>query len=108
VRAGHIHVGPTVATTLIERAACGRRSSRPPRAGGAITSLLGPREMTVFELIGRGHSTKEIAALLRISPKTVDTHRQRMRQKLRLPSATRLAALAITWSSNQSGVSPQP
>ena len=96
VHAGQIHVSPEVATTLIER------GTRPRAAAAcktddlsAVTTLLSRRERGVFELIGRGFTAKEIAASLRISSKTVDTHRQRIRRKLRVPSAARLATLAV-------------
>jgi DNA-binding NarL/FixJ family response regulator len=109
VHAGNIHVSAAVATALIERVTRGGKpDAEAPGSVGAVETVLGAREMTVFELIGRGCATKEIAGLLHISPKTVDTHRQRIRQKLRIPSAARLTALAILWASNQSGATPKP
>ena len=96
VRAGNIHLSASIATTMIERNARVSRSTGEPSPDVASpVAMLGRRERTVFELIGRGLATKEIAATLRISPKTVDTHRQRIRRKLGVPSAARLAALAV-------------
>lgn len=109
VHAGNIHVSAPVATALIERLSRGRRPALPAQKDVfSVAAILGSREMTVFELIGRGHATKEIAGMLQVSPKTVDTHRQRMRQKLHLPSTARLTALAILWVSHQSGTPRQP
>jgi len=59
------------------------------------------REFEVFELIGEGCTTREIAKRLRISPKTVDVYRQNLKQKLRLPSATSLIQHAVRWVETQ-------
>jgi len=58
---------------------------------GALTE----RELEVLGLIGQGLVTKEIAAELGLSPKTVSAHRQNIMEKLDLHNAAALAALAI-------------
>jgi len=55
------------------------------------------REFEVFQLIGRGNSTKEIADQLHLSPSTVDVHRAHIREKLHLKSATALVYHAVQW-----------
>jgi DNA-binding NarL/FixJ family response regulator len=50
-------------------------------------ALLSPRETEVFRMIGRGLSTKEIAAAAFISPQTVETHRKKIAAKLGLRSS---------------------
>ena len=105
VRDGHIHVSAPIATALIERARRPRQEPDSPPVT-SVQSLLGRREMTVFEMIGRGLTTREIAASLGISPKTVDTHRQRIRAKLHVTSAARLTALAIQWTSAEAQGTP--
>lgn len=55
------------------------------------------RELEVFELIGRGKNTSQIAELLHISPKTVDAHRANMKTKLGLPDAAALMRGAVLW-----------
>ncbi|NJK88466.1 MAG: response regulator transcription factor [Myxococcales bacterium] len=58
---------------------------------------LSERERQIFELIGRGRSTKEIAILLEIAPKTVETLRSRIRDKTGLRELSDLARFAISW-----------
>lgn len=55
------------------------------------------RELEVFELIGRGKNTAQIAEHLHISPKTVDAHRANMKTKLGLPDAPALMRGAVLW-----------
>jgi len=58
---------------------------------------LSDRELEVFELIGRGHSTRKIADRLKLSVKTIETHRAHVKQKLKLDNATELAHRAFNW-----------
>ncbi len=58
---------------------------------------LADRELEVFRLIGQGVRTVEIAARLHLSVKTVETYRDRIRQKLALPDGTKLAHFATHW-----------
>jgi DNA-binding NarL/FixJ family response regulator len=61
---------------------------------GAASPLTG-RERTVVQLIAEGHSNKEIAQLLGISHKTVETHRAAVMRKLNLSSSAALVRYAI-------------
>ncbi len=56
---------------------------------------LTPREREVAQLIAEGHSTKEIASLLGVSAKTIDKHRTRMMEKLRVHDAVAVTRYAI-------------
>jgi len=58
---------------------------------------LSDRELEVFELIGRGFSTHKIADSLSISPKTVESHRGRIKEKLALHNTTELLQRATLW-----------
>jgi DNA-binding NarL/FixJ family response regulator len=60
-----------------------------------LAGLLTERELEVLALIGQGMVTKDIAAELDLSPKTVSAHRQNIMGKLDLHNAAALAALAI-------------
>jgi DNA-binding NarL/FixJ family response regulator len=60
-----------------------------------LEELLTDREVKVLSLIGQGMVTKDIAAELELSPKTVSAHRQNIMGKLDLHNAAALAALAI-------------
>jgi DNA-binding NarL/FixJ family response regulator len=56
---------------------------------------LSEREREVFQLVAEGHSNKEIADLLSVSPSTVDTHRTHVLQKLDLHSTAELVLYAV-------------
>ena len=58
---------------------------------------LADRELEVFRLIGEGVKTAEIAERLHLSIKTVETYRDRIRQKLDLSDGTKLAHYATQW-----------
>lgn len=76
----------------------GTNSLRDEGTLGALTD----REFEVFELIGQGLSTVEIGHRLCISPKTVETHRMHLKDKLKLKTAMDLSSQAVQWAaSNQ-------
>lgn len=62
-----------------------------------MLSSLTDRELQVFELIGQGNETREIAEKLRLSVKTVDTYREHIKEKLNLKNATELIQHASQW-----------
>jgi DNA-binding NarL/FixJ family response regulator len=70
--------------------------------GHADPSVLSGREMEVFELIGAGFGPSAIALELRISVKTVETHQQRIKEKLRLKTGAELKRHATRWATSQS------
>lgn len=73
--------------------------ARPSRASkNRTTDCLTERELQVFELIGTGQSTRQIAALLHIDMSTVETYRSRIKEKLKLRDAAELLQFAIRWS----------
>jgi two-component system, NarL family, response regulator NreC len=61
----------------------------------ADVSVLSPREREVLQLLAEGKSTKETAALLCVSVKTIETHRQQMMTKLNFHSMAELIKYAI-------------
>ncbi len=60
-------------------------------------SCLSDREFEVFELVGQGLSTVEIAQRLGISPKTIEVHRAHIREKLEQPSGAATVRYAVRW-----------
>jgi DNA-binding NarL/FixJ family response regulator len=58
---------------------------------------LSDRELEVFELIGQGETTRNIAEKLHLSPKTVETYRENIKDKLNLENATELTRHAVQW-----------
>lgn len=67
------------------------------RSGPPGVRELSPRELEVFELIGSGRSTREIAEQLGLSPHTVETHREKLRAKLLLRNGRELTQVAVRW-----------
>ncbi|MCP9448329.1 MAG: LuxR C-terminal-related transcriptional regulator, partial [Nitrospira sp.] len=57
---------------------------------------LTPRQREVLQLIGEGKTTKEIAALLNVSVKTVEFHKARLMEELNFHSTAELMRYAIT------------
>lgn len=76
-------------------------ADRPDRKTSPFREL-SDREFEVFELTGQGLGTKEIAGALRLSEKTVQAHRDHIRQKLDLPDGRSLTRFAIRWVESQS------
>lgn len=62
---------------------------------GDHASLLSPRERAVVQLIAEGHTNKQVASLLNISQKTVESHRAAVMRKLNLRSSAALVRYAI-------------
>jgi DNA-binding NarL/FixJ family response regulator len=60
--------------------------------------LLSDREIEVFELIGQGLTVRQIAARLELSPKTVETHREHIKEKLAVKNTTELVRHAVQWA----------
>jgi DNA-binding NarL/FixJ family response regulator len=83
---GQRYVSPKVAPGAFDR----RNRNRDTGEG-----VLTPRQRQVLRMMARGKSTKEIAALMGVSVKTVETHRARMGQVLGLYGATALMRFAI-------------
>jgi DNA-binding NarL/FixJ family response regulator len=93
VMGGEIYVTPRISRRILESLATG-----PERKNGV--SLLTDRELEIFELIGRGRTTREISHSLHLGVSTIDTHRARIKTKLRLENASQLAHEAIRWVSD--------
>ena len=60
---------------------------------------LSDRELEVLQLIGKGKDVREIAKLLHLSPKTVETHRSHIKDKLDLKNSREVARFALQWLS---------
>jgi DNA-binding NarL/FixJ family response regulator len=95
---GQIYVSEKMASKVMGKIVEG--ASQP---GGSPTAELTDRELAVLELIGAGLPTREIATRLHISPKTVDSHREHIKDKLKLDGATELLKYAVQWVQGQRG-----
>lgn len=90
---GKIYLSPAMTEKLLQRS-----------VGKGLRNLcstpiddLSDRELEVFRLIGQGLKTQEISSRLHLSIKTIETYRDRIRQKLQLKDGTELARHAIQW-----------
>lgn len=87
-----VYVSEELAAALAAQLSSGRRTvERSP------VELLSDRELEVFELLGQGRGTRQIAEQLRVSVKTVQAYCARMKEKLNLASATELLREAVRW-----------
>lgn len=86
VAAGHRYVHPRLGAELARRA-CGAT----PRPAADLSG----RERQVLHLLARGHTNQEIARMLFISTRTVETHRARLMQKLHLRTRAELVTYAL-------------
>ncbi len=88
---GEIYLSPQMAKTLLHRAAVGEPLDHDP------IDTLSNRELEVFEMIGQGISTQQIARKLRLSPRTIESHRKNIKTKLNLPNSAQLSRSAFQW-----------
>ncbi|PYK02255.1 MAG: DNA-binding response regulator [Verrucomicrobia bacterium] len=93
---GQIYVSEKMSAKILEIFS-GRRGD----AGGSPVEKLTDREFEVFQLIGQGKGTKEIAVQLHLSAKTVEVHRLNIKQKLNLQTAAELIRHAVRWVEGQ-------
>jgi len=70
--------------------------------------LLSERELQVFEFVGTGASTSQIAAALHIDVSTVETHRTRIKEKMQYGSAVQMLQAAILWNQATRVLGPDP
>ena len=67
------------------------------RTGKGSAAQLTDRELQVFRLVGQALATKVVAAKLGVSVKTVETHRENIKNKLQLSNHSELVARAAQW-----------
>lgn len=87
VHAGRRYLSPKVAEIVVE--GLGGRTGESP------LERLSRREREIIKLVADGHSSAEIALMLHLSPKTVDSYRSRLMQKLHLSDLAALIKFAI-------------
>jgi DNA-binding CsgD family transcriptional regulator len=63
---------------------------------------LSDREIEVFQLVGRGLNSREIAGRLNLGPTTVDSYRARIKEKLEIRNAAELYQRAAQWVTESS------
>ncbi|MGO8697499.1 MAG: response regulator transcription factor [Limisphaerales bacterium] len=98
---GNIAVSRKMVSHLLEDL-----SARPGRASHLKWPRLSDREFEVIQLLGEARSTKEIAQQLRLSPKTIESHRLRLMRKLKLKTGAELLRYAVLARNAQPFVRP--
>ncbi len=96
----HVLSGKTYVSEKISAKILDSFSGRPAETGSPVERLT-DREFQVFQLIGQGLSTKEIAHKLSVSAKTVEVHRVNIKQKLNVGTAPELIRFAVRWVESQ-------
>ncbi len=93
VRAGVVYASEEMLARLAERVVGGRAASP---AGGPVAAL-SDRELEVFRRLGEGQTTRQIAADLKVSMKTIQAYCARIKDKLGFANGTELVRDAVRW-----------
>ena len=93
---GEIYLSPQMTARLLQRGSVGKVLGDNP------TETLTNRDLRVFEMIGRGLNTVEIAHILELSPKTVESHCKVIKTKLNVQTASQLSRRAFQWDRENS------
>jgi DNA-binding NarL/FixJ family response regulator len=89
---GDIFLDQQISAKLLNRVVLGNES-----AGRSPNDVLSDRELQTFEWIGRGLKTCDIANKMQLSPKTIETYRARIKEKLQLDDMPALTREAVQW-----------
>lgn len=95
ILAGNVYLSPEMVEHLIKRG-----SQRGPGSKSPVTNLSN-RELEVFCLIGKGLTSSQIAERLKLSDKTIESHREKIKRKLGLSSGSALMREAVQWDLEQ-------
>jgi DNA-binding NarL/FixJ family response regulator len=91
---GRPYLSPAMAAQVITKFA-----HRDAEGEADSVERLSDRELEILELIGKGNEVRQIAKLLHLSPKTVETHRAHIKDKLDLKNSREVARFALQWLS---------
>ena len=89
---GRPYLSPAMAAQVITKFA-----HRNAEGAADPVERLSDRELEILQLIGKGDDVHQIAKLLHLSPKTVETHRAHIKEKLQLKNAREVARFAVQW-----------
>lgn len=95
---GELFVSEDMASRMLRKLLTAQSDADP-----SSLEALSDRELEVFQLIGQGHSTREIADVLHLSVKTIESYREHIKNKLNLPSGRDLNRHAIQWVQSAGG-----
>jgi DNA-binding NarL/FixJ family response regulator len=100
VLSGQLCVSPNIVSRLVRKALNGHPNDNNQHTG---VESLSDREIEVFEAIGHGRTSSEIAKLLHLSVKTIDMHIGHIKRKLEVDGRGQLMRYAIHWVDGESG-----
>ncbi len=92
ILAGNIYVSSKIMNKMV-----GKLTGKPGLIEVSATNRLTDRELEVLTLIGKGLAAAEIAEKLHVSPKTIGTYRERLKEKLELKHGAELVRYAVLW-----------
>jgi DNA-binding NarL/FixJ family response regulator len=98
----HVFSGEIYLSAAMQQRVLATYARRPSDMSTAV-DLLSDRELEILHLVGHGIEVKKIAAQLNLSPKTVQSYRDRIRQKLVFADARELARFAKEWVETEEG-----
>ena len=101
VLAGGVFVSDQISARILDSFS-GRTQNLSP------VETLTDREFEVFQLIGQGVSTTEMADKLHVSAKTIEVHRVNIKAKLGIPTAPELIRFAVRWFESDEGRRSRP
>jgi DNA-binding NarL/FixJ family response regulator len=96
VLGGQLYLSDKMAVTLAERFVDGQ-----PETEASVIEKLSDRELEVFQLLGRGHNTRQVADDLHVSLKTVQSFCARIKEKLNFANGAELLREAVRWQDRQ-------
>ncbi|MBI9106931.1 MAG: response regulator transcription factor [Spirochaetales bacterium] len=96
VARGEIYLSDRMQSKMIEMMASGRR-----KESINLLDILSDRELEVFQLVGNGMKTKNIADQLNLSIKTIETYKSHLKIKLQLKDGIELIQRAVEWNMKQ-------
>jgi DNA-binding NarL/FixJ family response regulator len=88
---GELYLSPRMTNRLLNRVVVGSAAQDDPVQG------FSNRELEVYEMIGQGLTIQQIAGRLHLSPKTIETHREKIKQKLNVSNSAELNRRAVQW-----------
>jgi len=91
---GKVYLSDAMSSRMLDKLAGGADYS-----SGYIDGL-SDRELEVFKLIGKGFGTREISEKMNVSPKTIQSYRARIKEKLNLEKTAELQQIAFQWCAN--------
>lgn len=92
---GEIYVSHSMSAKILEIFTNRRTTTNDP------VEALSDRQFEIFQMIGQGKGTREIAEELKVSVKTVDAHRANIKEKLGLRSGNELVRYSVRWVESQ-------